>query len=115
MSFIAVVHIFFDTQFLKGQHAADAQQIFLFQTVFPVTAIQRVRDRAVELRIQFIVGIKQVERYAAYVDAPDCGMNLIVGEGDINDNLITLGIKYAFNRQTVKIFSVVVGYLLAVH
>src|SRR5574344_2048376 len=40
MSFVAMIYFLGDTEFLQCQYTADTEQYLLFQTVFPVTAIQ---------------------------------------------------------------------------
>ena len=58
MPFVAVIDVLPDIESSQGADAADAEQDFLLQAVFPVTAIQLVSDGTVELAVHFIVSIK---------------------------------------------------------
>ena len=49
MTLVAVINILLDTKFLQCQDTADTQQDFLLQAILPVTTIERVSDRTVEL------------------------------------------------------------------
>ena len=49
MTFVAVIDVFFDAEFLQGEHTTDAEQVFLLDAVFPVAAIEGVGDGAVKL------------------------------------------------------------------
>ena len=49
MTFIAVIDILLDTHLLQCEHTTDTEQNLLLQTVLPVTTVERVSDRTVEL------------------------------------------------------------------
>ena len=115
MTFIEVVNVFRDAQLLQSQNTADTEQIFLLQTVFPISAIEGVGDVAVVLRVEVVVCVEQIEADAAHVGTPNGCMNLIVWEGHINDDLVAIFIEHTLNWQTVEILGIVVGNLLAVH
>ena len=49
MTLIAVIDILLDTHLLQCEHTTDTEQNLLLQTVLPVTTVERVSDRTVEL------------------------------------------------------------------
>ena len=49
MTLIAVIDILLDTHLLQCEHTTDTEQDFLLQAVLPVTTVERVSDRTVEL------------------------------------------------------------------
>ena len=65
VSLVAVVHILFDAQFLERQHTADTQHDLLFNTVLPVSTVELVGDLTIPFRVEFIVGVEQVEVHAS--------------------------------------------------
>ena len=115
VSFVAMINIFLNTQLLQCQDATDTEQNFLFQTVFPVTAIKLVSDRTVEFTIHFIVRIQQIERDTSYIHTPYKRMNEIIQIRNIHNHLITILIHHALDRQLTEVLSFVVGNLLTIH
>ena len=115
MTFVAVVHVFLDAQFLQGQHTADTEQDLLFQTVFPVTAIELVSDGAVELAVHLVVGVQQVEGHTAYVHAPYVRMHEVVQIGHVYHKLVSVFVQHAVEGQLSEVLSLIVGNLLSVH
>ena len=63
MALVAVVDILLDAEFLQQQHATDTEQNLLLQTVLPVTSVQSVGDRLVEVRVHLVVSIEQMTRH----------------------------------------------------
>ena len=115
MSFITVINIFLDTQSFQSQDTTDTQQDFLFQTVFPVTTIKLVSDRTVEFAVHFIIRIKQIQRNTSNIHTPYVCMNKIIKIRNVNDQRLTIGIHYTFNRQLTEVLRFVVGNLLSIH
>ena len=60
MSLIAMIKIGLDPKLIKHKHTADTKEIFLFDTVLPVAAIELVGNLAVELRVTVEVSIEQI-------------------------------------------------------
>ena len=115
VAFVAVVDVLADAEFLEHEHAADAEEVFLLEAVLPVAAVEGVGDFAVELGVHLVVGVEEVELDAAYVDLPYVGVDLVVGEGHVDDDLVALGVEEALNGEGVEVLGLVVGDLLAVH
>ena len=115
MSFVTVVYVFLDTQLLQQQHTADTQQNFLFQTIFPVTTIQLVSDRTVELTVHFIICIQQIQRYTTYIDSPYVCMYVIVQIRYVQYHRLVVFIFHTFQRQAAEVLCLVVGNLLSIH
>ena len=110
-----MIDFLLNTKFLQCQHATDTQQNFLLQTVLPITTIKGVGDGLIELRVHFVVGIKQIELDATHVDYPNIGMNLIVGIGNVDHHRITLSIQHSLDGQRVEVLGLVLGNLLSFH
>ena len=49
MTLVAVINLLLDTHLLQCEHTTDTEQNLLLQTVLPVTTVERVSDRTVEL------------------------------------------------------------------
>ena len=115
MTFIAVIDILLDTQFLQSKNTTDTEQNLLLQTVLPVTTIERVSDRTVELRVHIVVCIEQVKLNTPNVHTPYKCVYHIVAVRYINNNLIAILIELTLNRKRVEILCIVLSNLLAVH
>ena len=81
MAFVCVVDGVVDAEFLEREHTADAEEIFLLDTVFPVTAVELVGDGAVPFAVHVEVGVEKIELHAAYVHAPDVAVDDTAGIG----------------------------------
>ena len=114
VTFVAVIDILLDTEFLQQQNTTDTEQNLLLQTVLPVTTIEAVGDRLVKIRVHLVISIQQVEFYATYIDTPYTGMNLIVGVRNINHHRIAVLVELALNRQRTEVLALVVGNLLTI-
>ncbi len=57
---VAVVEICLDAQFIEHEHAADAEQIFLFDAVLPVAAVELMRNLTVEFRVAVKICVEQI-------------------------------------------------------
>ena len=115
VTFVAVVNVLLDAEFVECEHTADAEEIFLLDAVFPVTAIEAVSDAAVVFGVEFVVGVEEVERDATHVGSPECGVHHEVGVGHIHDDLIAVGVEDAFDGEAVKVLGFIVRNLLSVH
>ena len=115
VSFVTMIYIFLDTQFLQSKNTTDTQQYFLFQTVFPVTAIQLVSNGTVELAVHLVIRIKQIEGDTANIYSPKESVYVVIQIGNVHNNLVAVFIQYTVNRQLAEVLGFVVGNLLAVH
>ena len=97
MTFVAMIDILLDTQFLQHQDTTDTQQNFLLQTVFPIAAVEDVGDGTVELAVHFVVGIQQIEGHTTYIHSPYISMYVIVQIRNIDNHLIAVLVQYTFN------------------
>ena len=115
MAFVAVVDVLLDAELLQGEHATNAEEVLLLKAALPLTAVEGVGDVAVVLAVFLNVGVEEVEGDAAHVGFPDGGVDNVVGEGHVNDDLVAILIEHALNGQLVEVLCLVVGNLLAVH
>ena len=110
-----MVYILFDTEFLKHKNATNTQKILLLQTVFPITAIKRLCNIAVELGIHVVVGIEQIQCNSTNIYFPDISINSVIRERHFYNLLFPVFVEHFLNRQVFEILGFIVGYLLAVH
>ena len=110
-----MIDVFLYTKFLECKNTTDTKQNLLFQTVFIVSAIQRVCYRLVKLRVQLVICIEQIEFDTADIDSPHVSMDLIIHIRNIHYKRITVGISLAHDRQRLKVLSLIFCYLLAIH
>ena len=115
MTFIAMVNIFLNTKSLQQEHTTDTKKNLLLQAVLPVTTIERVSDRLVELRVQIIISIKKIKFYTTYVSYPYRSMNHIVCIRNIDNEWITILVINTLYRNLVKVLCLVFSNLLAIH
>ena len=115
VTLVAVVEVGLDAQFVQHQDTADAQQVLLFHTVFPVTAVELVGDGAVPLAVRVEVGIEQIEFDTTHVDTPDVGIDDAAGVGNFEYHGATVFLGHLLDGQLIEVLSLVVGNLLAVH
>ena len=64
---------------LEHTHATDTEQNLLFETIFDIAAVQGGRHAAILLPVLIEVGIKEIERYATDIHAPDAGVEVTAG------------------------------------
>ena len=114
MAFIAVVDFIFDAQFFQHQHTADAEQIFLLDTVFPVSTIELVSDRAVPFAVHIVVGVEQIEFNATHIRAPYFGINHAAGVRHFKNQLLSVFVEHRIDGQLVEVLRFVVGNLLSI-
>ena len=115
MTFIAVVKLGLDAKFFEHQDTAYTEQVFLFDTVFPVAAVELVSDLAVKLAVHIKVCIHQVQLHTSYVDAPDVAVDYAAGVGYFENHRLTILVEYLLDGKLVEVLRLVVGYLLAVN
>ena len=116
MALIAVVYVLLYTELLQCEHTTYTEKNLLLQTVLPVTSIESVCDRTVELRVHVIVCIEEIELHAAYICCPYRYVNHIVHIRNVNNKWLTCcWIKSADNRERVEVLCIIVCYLLALH
>ena len=115
VALVAVVDVLLDAEFLEHEGAADAEQDLLLQAVLVVAAVKVVGDGAVILGVHLVVRVQQVEFDASHVHVPDKGVDLVVLVGDIDHQLVAVGVELALDGQRVEILCVIFGYLLTVH
>jgi len=112
MSLIAMVSRSFDTQFSQGLNTSTPEQKFLFQAVFPISAIQMVGDTPVFGQVIFEIGIQQIELYPADIDPPDPGIYIPSREYQTDGFPITFLVTYRGYGDLHKILSFVFGFLI---
>ena len=115
MAFVAMVNILFDTELLEKQHAADAEEDFLLETILPVATIEGVGDGTVVIGVEVIVGVEEVEFHATDIDAPYISMNLIVHVGYVDDKGLAVLVQLLLDGQAAEVLGLVVSDLLTVH
>ena len=99
MTLVAMIDILLDAQFVEQQHTTDTKQNLLLETVLPVTAVEGMGDRLVEVGVHLVVGIQQIKLHATDIDTPYIGMNLIIGVRNINDQRVAVLVELTLNRQ----------------
>ncbi len=115
MTLVAMINLLLDTKFLQSQDTTDTQQNLLLQTVLPVTTIERVSDRTVELRVNIIICIQEIQLDTTYVHLPYISMNLIVCIRYINYNRVAILIQNTLQRKRVEVLCIIIGNLLTIH
>ena len=115
MTLVAVIDILLDTHLLQCEHTTDTEQDLLLQAVLPVTTVERVSDRTVELRVHIIICIQEIQLDTTYVHLPYVCMNLIVCVRHINYQWVTILIIYSLDRERVEVLSIIVSNLLTIH
>ena len=60
VAFVAMIKFGVDAKGAQHDNAADAQQIFLLDAVFPIPAVKFVGDGPVEFGIEVGVGVEQI-------------------------------------------------------
>ncbi len=115
MSFVHVVDIFFNTQFVEQQNAAYAEQELLLHAVFPVTAIQLMSDGSVIFAVTFEVGVHQKQVDASYGYFPYVRVDDAVVKRHFQNQRLAVFVVHLADRQIAEVLRFVVGDLLSVH
>ena len=95
--------------------AADAEDHFLADAHVHVAAVEAGRDRAVFRRVLRDVGVEQVERHAADLDAPDAELHLAAGERHSDEQGRAVVADLRDQRQVEEVVFRVALLLPAVH
>ncbi len=114
MAFVCVVDGVVDAEFLESEHTADAEEIFLLDTVFPVTAVELVGDGTVPFAVHVEVGVEKIELHAAYVHTPDVAVDDTAGERYFKNHRMAVAVGHLFDGELVEVLRLVVGDLLSV-
>ena len=114
VAFVCVVEVGFNAEFLEHENTPDTEQIFLFDTVFPVASIEFMGDLTVPLRVLVEVCVEQIEVHAAHVDAPDVAIDDASRIGHLKDERLPVFAKHRLDGELVEVLAFVVGDLLAV-
>ena len=85
-----MIYILLDAELLEQQHTTDTEKYLLLQTVLPVTTVERVSNRLIELRVHLVVGIKQIKLNTTNISHPYRSMYLIVGVRNVNNQRISV-------------------------
>ena len=112
MSLITMVHIRLDIQFSQGPDSPDTQQNFLFQTIFPISSIQVMRDAPVTFLVIFEIRIQQIQFHPSDIYLPDSGIYLSSGECKTNCQPISFGIPSRRYRYLREILSLIFSFLI---
>ena len=114
VTFVAVIELAADAEFLEHQHAADTEKIFLLDAVLPVAAIELVGDRAVELAVHVEIGVEEIEFHAADVDTPYVAVDDASGVGHLEDHRLSVVVEHLLDGELVEVLSLIIGDLLTV-
>ena len=87
----------------------------MLHAIFPVAAVEGVGDAAVVFGVHLVVGVEQVERNATHIDAPDERMHRVIGERNVDNDLIAVLIEYALDGHAIEVLRFVIRNLLSVH
>ena len=109
MAFVCVVDLGVDSEFFKQEYAADAEEVFLFDAVFPVAAVELVCDYAVEFGVHVEVGVHEVEFHASDVDAPYVGVYYTAGVWHFEYHGVSVFVEDLFDGELVEVLGLVVG------
>ena len=114
---VAFVHVpdrGVDAERAQGAHAADAKHDLLGDAHLVVAAVEARRERAVGGVVGVDVGVHQVERDAADLDAPDLGIDGAARQLDADADLAPVGVERGDGGGLREVELVVDGFLLAV-
>ena len=67
VAFVAVIDLRVDAELVEHEHTTDTEQVFLLDTVFPVTAVELVGDLTVKFRVHIEVCIHQIELHQIFL------------------------------------------------
>ncbi len=114
VTLIAMIDISLDAKLVEESYATHAEDNLLLEAVLPVTAIERVSESAILGIVEWVVSVKEIERDAAYVDAPNLQLNLTAREVDGDVELLSVGSADLVNREALELRGLIDGLLLAV-
>lgn len=105
MSFVAMGNILRNMQRLKRPHPADTQQNFLFETVFPVSAVQVVSHPTILLEVGLVVGVEQIQIGTSHPAEPNAGRQRTPRQRNRHSRPVTHRIAYRLDRQLRKFWA----------
>ncbi|MNS67621.1 hypothetical protein D3C72_1008770 [compost metagenome] len=114
---VALVHVpggRLDAEGAERAHAADAEDDLLGDAHVVVAAVELRAEAAVFGGVAVDVGVQEVDRDAADLDAPDLGEDGAAGQLDVDDDLVAVGRGGRLDRQLGEVELVVLGLLHAV-
>jgi len=103
-----------DAQGVEHLVAADPQDDLLAQPQLPVADVEALRDAPVPGVVRFNVRVHEIQGNPAHVDLPDRHMDGGLDEGNLDDNLPSLGVKNAGDGGRVAVEGLVHALLPAV-
>ena len=99
VSLIAMIYLLVDAELLESKDTTDTKENLLLETVFPVTTIESVSDRAVILRVHVVVSIEEVESHTTHICLPYECVYHIIHIRHVNHYLITVLIESTCDRK----------------
>jgi len=115
VAFVAMIYLFFDTQDIEQLYAANAQQVFLFQAIFPVAAVELGSNLTLKLAVARMVGIYQVEIHSAHGCFPNIAIHYIARKVHFQHQGIALFVFDLFYGQCIEVLRFIDGNLLTFH
>src|SRR5690242_7751833 len=82
MAFVEVAHLRVDTEDAKQSPSHDAQHLLLLQAKLLPAAVKLAGDTAINRRIRGVIGIEQIQAYAADLYLPGADPKLQPRYGD---------------------------------
>ena len=99
---------------LEHPHTADAEQDLLLEAVLDVAAVKGGGGVAVLLPVLIEVCVKEIERDAADIDAPDAGVEVTAGHGHAHHDPVALLVLVRLDGQLGEALRRVEVHLLAI-
>ena len=96
-----------DAQRAQQAHAADAQQNFLHDARGAVAAINAQGQIAEMLLVLRQVGVEQIDRHAADVDAPGLEDHDVHADFHAADEPLAVGVQHRFHRHVLRVNRIV--------
>src|SRR5574344_284043 len=113
MASVAMINSRIDAKMPERPYSTDAKQQFLFESVFPISAIQMISYLPIFWHIGFIISIHQVQVGTAYSHFPETSIQSPSRESHTCGNPIALLIHNWRSRYLSEILSLVFGYLVS--
>ncbi len=111
VAFVHVEHGRLDAQRAEQADAADAEQDFLHDARRAVAAIDAEGQVAIVLLVLRQVGVEEVSRAAAHVDAPGFEINLVHPDVHLADDRLAVRGEHRFDREILRVQQRVVIHL----
>ena len=113
VSLVAMVNIFFDTQFVECNDTTHTEQNFLLDTVFPITSVELVGDLTVPFGVHLVVGVEKVEVDTPYSHFPEVCLDNTFRIRHFDNHRCAISVLDLRERQIGEILRLVVGNLLS--